>query len=145
MGKQTMPKVYLLAKETKVGDVCKCVHCGTEFVKKQWQQVFCCSHCKDAFWNGRNHGDRHSKGYYSRYNAAHPERLERGYTKGYEDGCVSNGKKPKKILGKIGLDNILGWDEFGFPITDNPIGDLLRHKEAEWHDDDWCESGPFDD
>lgn len=36
--------------------------------------------------------DRHRKGYYHDYNAAHPERLERGFTKGYANGNFSEGK-----------------------------------------------------
>ena len=34
---------------------------------------------------------------------------------------------------------IIGYDELGRPITNNPFGDMLRNKEMEWHDDDWCE------
>ena len=39
---------------------------------------------------------------------------------------------------------IIGYDELGRPITNNPLGDMLRNKEMEWHDDDWCE-GSWDD
>ena len=39
--------------------------------------------------------DRHRKGYYHDYNQVHPERLERGHTKGYVNGNVSEGHKKK--------------------------------------------------
>ena len=84
--------------------------------------------------------DRHRPGYYREYNMKHPERLNRGYTKGYVGGCVDNGP-----IGHTPNDEIfpgvriLGYDEFGRPVTNDPFGDLLRNKEMEWHDDDWCE------
>ena len=40
--------------------------------------------------------DRHRKGYYHDYNQAHPERLNRGFTKGYNNGNVDDGVKEKK-------------------------------------------------
>jgi len=88
--------------------------------------------------------DRHRPGYYHDYNQKHPERLNRGFTKGYVNGNVSEGpivKKRQEIFPGV---YILGWDEFGFPITNDPFGDLLRHKEAIWHDDDW-EEGSWGD
>lgn len=86
--------------------------------------------------------DRHRKGYYHDYNQAHPERLNRGFTKGYNNGNVSDGVKEKKRtwLNKTLGIYIIGYDELGRPITNNPLGDMLRNKEMEWHDDDWCES-----
>jgi len=90
--------------------------------------------------------DRHRPGYYHDYNQAHPERLNRGFTKGYKNGNVSDGVIEKKRiwLNKTLGIYILGWDEFGMPITNNPFGDLLRNREALWHDDDW-EEGSWDD
>lgn len=90
--------------------------------------------------------DRHRKGYYHDYNQAHPERLNRGFTKGYRNGNVSDGLDIKKDE-RIWLDPdtyIKGYDELGRPITNNPFGDMLRNKEMEWHDDDWDE-GAWDD
>lgn len=83
--------------------------------------------------------DRHRPGYYTEYNKKHPERLNRGYTKGYVNGNVSEGpimKQRPEIFPGVYL---LGYDELGRPITNDPLGDLLRNKEMEWHDDDWCE------
>ena len=83
--------------------------------------------------------DRHRPGYYAEYNKKHPERLNRGYTKGYVNGNVSDGpiiKQRPEIFPGVYL---LGYDELGRPITNDPLGDLLRNKEMEWHDDDWCE------
>lgn len=90
--------------------------------------------------------DRHRKGYYHDYNQAHPERLNRGFTKGYKNGNVSDGLDIKKDE-RIWLDPdtyIIGYDEIGRPITNHPLSDLLRNKEMEWHDDDWDE-GSWDD
>ena len=84
--------------------------------------------------------DRHRKGYYHDYNQAHPERLNRGFTKGYKNGNVNDGPKEKK---RVWLDPdtyIIGYDELGRPITNHPLSDMLRNKEMEWHDDDWCEN-----
>lgn len=90
--------------------------------------------------------DRHRKGYYHDYNQAHPERLNRGFTKGYNNGNVNDGVKQKKRqwLNKTLGIYIIGYDEMGRPITNNPFGDMLRNKEMEWHDDDWDE-GSWDD
>lgn len=90
--------------------------------------------------------DRHRKGYYHDYNQAHPERLNRGFTKGYNNGNVEDGPKEKKRnwLNKTLGIYIIGYDEMGRPITNNPFGDMLRNKEMEWHDDDWDE-GSWDD
>lgn len=90
--------------------------------------------------------DRHRKGYYHEYNKLHPERLNRGFTKGYKNGNVSDGPK-KSADDRIWLDPdtyIIGYDELGRPITNHPLSDLLRNKETEWHDDDWNE-GSWDD
>lgn len=74
--------------------------------------------------------------YYREYNKKHPERLDRGFTKGYVNGNVSDGaiNHTDEICGM----RILGYDELGRPITNCPFSDMLRNKEMEWHDD-WCE------
>ena len=90
--------------------------------------------------------DRHRKGYYHDYNQAHPERLDRGFTKGYKNGCVSDGAISNNQIGmeiEPGV-YIRGYDELGRPVTNSPLSDLLRNKEMEWHDDDWDE-GSWDD
>jgi len=90
--------------------------------------------------------DRHRKGYYHDYNQAHPERLDRGFTKGYNNGNVSDGKIGRNGIGKEIFPGvyIIGYDEIGRPITNSPLSDMLRNKEMEWHDDDWDE-GSWDD
>ena len=76
------------------------------------------------------------RAYYREYNKKHPERLNRGFTK----GCVNGNASEGDIYGfdAFGI-RILGYDELGRPITNDPLGDMLRNKEMEWHDDDWCE------
>lgn len=75
--------------------------------------------------------------YYRKYNQEHPERLNRGFTKGYKNGNVDDG--PLTSINNYSNERILGYDEFGMPITNHPLSDALRNKEMMWHDDDWCE------
>ena len=76
------------------------------------------------------------RAYYREYNKKHPERLNRGYTK----GCVNGNASEGEIYGfdVFGIC-ILGYDELGRPITNDSFGDIIRNKRMEWHDDDWCE------
>ena len=77
--------------------------------------------------------DRHRKGYYHDYNQAHPERLDRGFTKGYNNGNVSDGAKQEErqwLDKELGI-YIIGYDELGRPITNNPFSDMIRNKEME--------------
>ena len=126
-------------KSAKVGEILICPICGKEFGKKHYVQAFCCGKCKDTYHNGK--GDRHKKGYYHKYNQEHTERLERGYTKGYIDGKVSNGVKEKQ-------NTTIWYDSLGRPHSRdffNPtMTDMLDWKlNCEWHDDDWCEESDF--
>lgn len=76
MGITQRKKQYMLNKSLKVNDELTCPVCGTKFIKKQWQQAFCCNECKNKYWNDK--GDRHKdKKYYHDYNLKHQERLER--------------------------------------------------------------------
>lgn len=70
---------YIANKEAKCGTEISCAVCRTTFIKKQYSQAFCCSQCKDAYWNAK--GDRHSDpDYYRRYNHRQPNAKERvGY------------------------------------------------------------------
>ena len=78
---------YESNKASKVGETIICPICGKEFVKKSYQQAFCCTQCKDTYWNNKK--DRHKKGYYTEYNKKHPERYEGliglGFTKREQD------------------------------------------------------------
>ena len=116
--------LYKGNKIAKVGTEIICPICCKSFTKRQYAQAFCCTDCKDKYWNKK--GDRHSSRYYSDYNIAHPERLERGYTKGYNNGNVSDGIKEIH-----NTNNVLN----------KTLSELLYHKcFVEWHDDDWEES-----
>lgn len=70
-----LSKSYTTAKQAKVGSAIKCGYCSNVFIKRYYQQVFCCRSCKDAFWNER--GDRHvlGKEYYNKYNNQHQQRM----------------------------------------------------------------------
>ena len=87
--------------------------------------------------------DRHRKGYHHDYNKAHPERLERGFTKGYVNGNVSEGLKERQPDYPGGCLQVLGdgyyIDRMGWKRHLDPITDALTIKEQEWHDDDWDE------
>lgn len=134
---------YLQNKEAKTGETIKCPICGDVFIKKQYAQAFCCKECKGYYWNVVK-ADRHKdKNYHHKYNQEHPERLNRGFTKGYNNGNVSDGieKRDWKKMGQLWHD-ILGRphsNDFFNPT----LSDLLDYKcNIEWHDDDWCEE-PF--
>ena len=121
---------YLKNKEVKTGETIKCPICGEVFTKKQYAQTFCCKECKDIYWNSLNSNRHKDKKYYRKYNMSHPERLDRGFTKGYNNGNVSDG-----ITEIHNTNNVLN----------KTLSELLYHKcFVEWHDDDWEESS-FDD
>ena len=85
MSKQSL---YQKNKEAKCGETLNCPVCSSLFVKKQWQQAFCCNKCKNKYWNRK--GDRHADpDYYSKYNQKHPERylglLGKGATRAERD------------------------------------------------------------
>ena len=73
MKKKNKVKRYDLNKQAKVGTEIVCPVCGERFIKKSYQQAFCCTECKDRYWNQKRKGN----GYFKAYNMAHPERLER--------------------------------------------------------------------
>lgn len=87
--------------------------------------------------------DRHRKGYHHDYNQAHPERLERGFTKGYVNGNVSEGPVERQPSYPGGCLQVLGdgyyIDQMGWKRHLDPLTDALLHKEQLWHDDDWDE------
>ena len=76
------------------------------------------------------------RAYYREYNKKHPERLNRGYTK----GCVNGNASEGEIYGfdVFGI-RILGYDELGRPITNDPFRDMLRNKRMKRYDD-WFDS-----
>lgn len=63
---------YEVNKDAKVGEEITCPICSQKFIKRQYSQAFCCSKCKDGYWNAK--GDRHRAGYYKKYDNKHPER-----------------------------------------------------------------------
>ena len=64
-----------------------------------------------------------SLAYYREYNKKHPERLNRGFTKGYVNGNVSEGVINQSYGHGI---RILGYDELGRPITNSVIYSVTR-------------------
>jgi len=68
-------KQYKENKGAKVGATILCPVCGETFIKKQYSQAFCCTHCKDVYWNAKK--DRHHTGYYEEYDSKHKERMIR--------------------------------------------------------------------
>jgi hypothetical protein len=66
---------YKLNKDAKVGDVCICPSCGTEFTKEHYQQAFCKSKgstvCKDKYWNTVTPNKRNNKTRISPANSAY--------------------------------------------------------------------------
>lgn len=72
MAKKKNKGLYKLNKEAKVGETIECPICSKKFIKRQYSQAFCCGKCKDDYWNAKR--DRHSVGYYKKYDNKHPER-----------------------------------------------------------------------
>ena len=128
-------KQYKANKETKVGCYIICPICGKKVIKTHYAQAFCSNECKVQYHNKKQRGKRTK--YFREYNKRHPERLERGFTKGYVNGNVSEGRKVKK-------SGMYAFDALGRAYSRdfyNPtFSDLLDYKcFVEWHDDDWCE------
>lgn len=71
--KKNKVRRYDINKAAKVGETLNCPTCQSLFVKKSYQQAFCCTECKDKWWNTK----RKNNGYFRRYNIENPERLER--------------------------------------------------------------------
>lgn len=91
---------YEANKSAKVGTEITCPICGTKFVKRQYSQAFCDTKCKDAFWNAK--GDRHSAGYYEKYDNKHPERKLR---KALYSTNVINARDEAEMEARIALVN----------------------------------------
>lgn len=127
--------LYKFNKTAKIGTTIVCPICGETFSKRQYAQAFCCSECKDKYWNTKS--DRHSKGYYTKYNKEHPERLNRGYTNGYVNGNVNDGPERKRKGGYV-------YDNLGRAYSLDPwnptMTQMLNERLSMWHDDDWEES-----
>ena len=131
--------LYTENKSTKVGTNIECPVCGEKFIKRHYAQAFCSSECKNKYWNKK--GDRHSKGYHTKYNKEHPERLNRGFTKGYVNGNASDGPECKRKGGYV-------YDNLGRAYSLDPwnptMTQMLNERLSMWHDDDWEESGWYD-
>ena len=118
-----------------------------EYWKKRWEEEKSKSPSSTSKSNkkkSKSKKDRHRKGYYHDYNQAHPERLERGFTKGYVNGNVSEGLKTPQPNYPDGCIEVLGdgyyIDRMGWTRHIDPMTDMLTIKEQEWHDDNWCEN-----
>ena len=81
-----------------------------DYWKKRWEEEKGGSETFERPEPGKRSGrkDRHRKGYYHDYNKAHPERLERGFTKGYVNGNVSEGPMEKRPDYPDGCIKVLG-------------------------------------
>ena len=115
---------YTFNKTAKVGTTIVCPICGETFSKRQYAQAFCCSRCKDKYWNLK-----------------HPERLNRGFTKGYVNGNAGDGPEYKRKVGYV-------YDNLGRAYSLDPwnptMTQMLNERLSMWHDDDWEESGWYD-
>lgn len=137
--KKEREKIYDNNKKSSVGVDIICPICGKHFIKIQYSQAFCSNECKVKYHNINQKGKR--KSYYHKYNKEHPQRLERGFTKGYINGNVSNGIKEKQ-------NGNIYYDSLGRPHSRdfyNPtMTDMIDYKlHCEWHDDDWCEESEY--
>lgn len=100
MAKKTKTNArYEENKAAKVGTELVCPVCGKTFTKRQWAQAFCCTKCKDTFWN--NKGDRHREGYYVDYDLNHPSRLRNRILYGSSRIAVIGNTLPPSAVAKL--------------------------------------------
>ena len=85
---------------------------------------------------------KNRRSYYREYNREHPERLNKGFSKGHVSGNASEGEEIHgfDVFGIC----ILGYDELGRPITNDPLRDKIRNHKMQmlwhdWDDDVWCD------
>lgn len=101
MAKKSKRKLqYEANKSAKVGTEISCPICFNKFIKRQYSQAFCCGKCKDNYWNAK--GDRHSVGYYEKYDNKHPERKLR---KALYSMDVLNARDSEELDARIALVN----------------------------------------
>ena len=91
---------YEANKDAKVGEEITCPICSQKFIKRQYSQAFCCSKCKDGYWNAK--GDRHRAGYYKKYDNKHPERKLRRALYSME---IHNAYDAKELEARMALVN----------------------------------------
>lgn len=48
---KTLTTRYNKVKDAKIGEEISCPVCGKVFTKKTYQQKFCCTKCKNKYWN----------------------------------------------------------------------------------------------
>jgi hypothetical protein len=87
--KKKLKKARQLCQEAKIGEEISCPSCGTRFVKKSYQSVFCKSKkgtkCKDNFWNNVDESKRKNTTRISPASASWMARERKRYTsEGYE-------------------------------------------------------------
>ena len=104
---------YKINKKAKIGEELKCPICTKNFVKHQYSQAFCCGKCKDTFWNRK--GDRHSIGYYERYDNIHSERKLR---KAIYSIDVINARDEEELYARMALYNDIDFKRYINDIDD---------------------------
>lgn len=108
MAKKSKRKLqYETNKGAKVGTEITCPICGTKFFKRQYSQAFCCGECKDTFWNTKD--DRHSVGYYEKYDNKHPERKLRRALYSMD---ITNARDEDEMEARMALANDEGFRRY---------------------------------
>lgn len=108
MAKKSKRKLqYEANKGAKVGTEITCPICCKKFIKRQYSQAFCCGKCKDYYWNAKR--DRHSVGYYKKYDNKHPERKLR---KALYSMDVINSRDCEELEARIALVNDEGFRRY---------------------------------
>jgi hypothetical protein len=104
-------EIYKFNKSKKVGDACKCPSCGNEFVKSNYQQIFCRSKgdtiCKDKYWNTITPTKRNNTTRISPASAA---------------WMVNQKSKPRYTTEGYEIINGVAYDEWDEPVYDIDIG-----------------------
>lgn len=126
--------IYNTNKLNKVGSICKCPSCGTEFIKQSYQQAFCKTKkgtkCKDKYWNTvtpekRNNTTRISPANLN-FQASRYVQIEaqREYN-----------KQKRTSEGYIIVDGV-AHNEFDEPMYNTDIGDYDAGDSEYWYNSD---------
>jgi uncharacterized Zn finger protein (UPF0148 family) len=131
MAKKTKTNArYEENKAAKVGMELICPVCGSRFTKKQWAQAFCCTKCKDTFWN--NKGDRHREGYYEDYDLSHPSRLRNRIIYGSSRIAVIGNTLPHSAAAEI-EERIADMESTLDQYTDAEIKAMYENRKYGMH------------
>lgn len=125
---KNIKKLYENSKSAKVGSLCKCPSCGSEFIKTNYQQAFCKTKkgtkCKDKYWNIVTPEKRNNTTRISPANANYQAKMML-----YEEST-------KKTSEGYTIINGTAYNEFDEPMYNIGIGDYDNGDSEYWDNSD---------